>query len=289
MSFLLVVKAELVRSFIIMRRYWFATLTSMIVGYGMLLGLIVGFMSRREEMVGAVQNRFGVDPEQAVNAALGLIIGMFAFGIVGLFSQGLQALARSGQLEQLCLSPHGLVTNFLGRSMVGAVSSVVTSSVLLLLISQTVQGTVHLRPFETVVLLVLTYFDLIGFGFMVGGLVLLFKQTGQVAVIVRMALLALAVTVSDTIDTGYKILDWLAHAAPITDAAICFKHVLVRNSMVEIPGAEGAEPILEYVSLFAFGPFYFLVLNSIFWTIVGITVFRIMENYSRDKGTLGTY
>jgi len=52
-GFFLVLKAELVRGFIIMRRYWFATLTSMILGYGMLMALIVGFMARRDDVARA--------------------------------------------------------------------------------------------------------------------------------------------------------------------------------------------------------------------------------------------
>jgi len=27
----------------------------------------------------------------------------------------------------------------------------------------------------------------------------------------------------------------------------------------------------------------------VFWTVVGLTIFRILEDYSRSKGTLGSY
>lgn len=290
MGFLLVLKAEVVRTFIIMRRYWFATLTSLIVGYGMLMVLIVGFMSRRDEVTEMMGDSFiSVDPTRATNAALGFIIGMFAFGIVGLFSQGLQGMARTGQLEQLCLSPHGLVTNFLGRSVVSAVTSVATSAVMLILVARTVQGQLHADPIPIIILLVLTYANLIGFGFMVGGLVLVFKQTGQIAVLLRMALLALAVAVSDTIDTGYRAIDWLLHAMPITDAAICLKHVLIRNQMVSILGESGEVLREQFVSVYTLPSFYLLLVSCVLWTTIGIALFKVMENWSRDKGTLGAY
>lgn len=285
MGFLLVIKAEVVRTWIIMRRYWFATLTGIILGYGMLMLLIVGFMTRRDEMVEAMNTRFSVDPQGATNAALGFIIGMFAFGIVGLFTQGLQGMARTGQLEQLCLSPHGLVTNFLGRSVVGATTAVMSSSVMLILVATTVQGTLHADLIPTVTLLVLTYVNLIGFGFMVGGLVLVFKQTGQIAVLLRMALLALAIWATDQVDTGIRALDWLVHALPVTDAAICLKHVLIRGQMVADTSDAGA----HFVSVFVHPSFYYLLANCVIWTTVGITLFKIMENWSRDKGTLGAY
>ncbi len=289
MGFFLVLKAELVRTWIIMRRYWFATLTSLIVGYGVLLLLIVGFMARRDALEEAVSNRFGVDAESATNAALGFIIGMFAFGIVGLFSQGLQSLARSGQLEQLCLSPHGLVTNFMGRSLVAGVSSIATSAIMLILIAKTVQGTLHAAPLETATLLLLTYANLLGFGFMVGGLVLVFKQTGQIAAILRMVLLFLAFMVNEPIATGFPVIDIVAHFIPVTDAAISLKYVLIKGQMVTELG-EGGEVIAQHFqSVFTTPAFYYLIANCVLWTIVGIVQFKWMENWSRDKGSLGAY
>ncbi|HEO71317.1 MAG TPA: hypothetical protein ENN80_08640, partial [Candidatus Hydrogenedentes bacterium] len=194
MSFFLVVKAELVRNFIIMRRYWFRTLTGMIIGYGFLVMLIVGFVNRSDAVNEQMAEKLGEG--NATNWALGFIIGMFAFGIVGMFSQGLQQMAQNGQLEQLCMSPHGLVTNFLARCCVGSISSILSSAVMLWLISVTFRDTLHATGpnfVPTLVLLVLTFANLLGFGFMVGGLVLVFKQTGQVAIMIRMALFALAI------------------------------------------------------------------------------------------------
>ncbi|HPU96735.1 MAG TPA: hypothetical protein PLO53_02145, partial [Candidatus Hydrogenedentes bacterium] len=46
-GFFLVMKAELIRAFIVMRRYWFRTLTGLIIGYGMLMVLIAGFIYSR--------------------------------------------------------------------------------------------------------------------------------------------------------------------------------------------------------------------------------------------------
>jgi len=84
MSFFRVMKAELVRSFIIMRRYWFRTLTGMVIGYGMLMVLIAGFIYSKGG-VGDTINHFD-DPTAATNFVLGFIIGMFAFGVVGMLA-----------------------------------------------------------------------------------------------------------------------------------------------------------------------------------------------------------
>lgn len=291
MGFFLVMKAELVRSFIIMRRYWFSTLMGIVIGYGLLMGLILGFMgsdSKDEESVAtqvgtaleskASSTGFAVD---ATESALGFMLGMFAFGIVGMFTAGLQGMARTGELEQVCLSPHGLVTNFLARSFVASVNSILTWCILLFLISRTVQSQIYVDFVPLVALLFLTYFNLIGFGFMMGGMVLVFKQIGQVAMIVRLAFIGIPLFVSE------KIYEWdvaanpfllfvrgLLHVVPSADAAICLKMVLV--------GGEG-------MAIFAHPSFYWLIGNGVLWTGVGIICFRFLENWSRQKGTLGAY
>lgn len=265
MGFFLVMKAEIVRSLIIMRRYWFATATGIVIAYGMFMTLIFGFMK------GVVDPSWA---DRATGSTLGLVIGMFAFGIAGIFTQGLQSMARSGELEQLCMSPHGLITNFMARSCVGAAVSILSWTILLALISATLKSKLHADPMPVTLLMFLTYVNLIGFGFMVGGLVLVFKQTGQVAMILRLGLMGIALTVSE------KIYDWpaplriLAHMAPITDATICLKRVLL----------EGVG-----MGIVTHASFFYLLISCFVWTALGLVCFKYMENWSRDKGTLGVY
>ncbi|MBP8131660.1 MAG: ABC transporter permease [Candidatus Hydrogenedentes bacterium] len=312
-GFFLILKAEIVRSWIITRRYWFRTLTGIIVGYGMLMGLIIGFMSRggadsqavpggppptavtqqappgqappdgAVERDGKPASGPGIasglvsDPNKATSYVLGFIIGLFAFGIVGLFTQGLQGMAQMGVLEQLCLSPYGLVTNFLARSVVGGVNSIVSSGIMLWLITWSLQGSLHWDWVAAPVLLALTFINLLGFGFMVGGLVLVFKQTGQLAIIVRLVLFGLALFADERLLHGNWLMTAFLHVLPVTDAAICLKYVFIEGG-----GRSVFLPEAPYC-------FYFLLLNCVFWTSVGIACFKIMENHSRHKGTLGAY
>lgn len=308
-GFFLVLKAEIVRSWIITRRYWFRTLTGIIVGYGMLMALIIGFMSRGgadlhpipdasqppavteqstsdaapqdagdKALPGSgVASGLVSDPNKATRYVLGFIIGLFAFGIVGLFTQGLQGMAQMGVLEQLCLSPHGLVTNFLARSVVGGVNSIISSGIMLWLITWSLRGSLYWDWAAAPVLLALTFVNLLGFGFMVGGLVLVFKQTGQLAIIVRLVLFGLALFAEERLLHGHWLMTAFLHILPVTDAAICLKHVFIQGGGM---------------SVFAFEApycFYFLLVNCVFWTSLGIACFKIMENHSRHKGTLGAY
>ncbi|NLV45148.1 MAG: ABC transporter permease [Candidatus Hydrogenedentes bacterium] len=287
MSFFRVMKAELVRSFIIMRRYWFRTITGMVIGYGMLMVLVAGFIYSRPGVENAM-DRFKDNPMGATNFVLGFIIGMFAFGVVGMFTQGLQSMATTGVLEQLCMSPHGLAVNFMAQTMVGSVTSIISSGIMVYAVTWSVNGMLYWDTVPILVLLVLTFFNLVGFGFMVGGLVLVFKQVGQVAILVRMGLFALAIFAREEMLHQPFPLPFLLHMLPITDATIALKYVLISNQMVETT-TETGEKIMEFSSVFVHPCFYWLLVSCVFWTVVGLTIFRILEDYSRSKGTLGSY
>ncbi len=316
MGFLLVLRAELVRSLIIMRRYWFATLIGLIIGYGMLVTLAMAFLSGRVD-TSEIGERF---TPGAINGTLGLLIGMLAFSLVGMFSQGLQAMARSGELEQLYMSPHGLITNFMARSFVSALSQVISMAVMLWLVDRTLGGLLDLDGTDVVLLILfigLTFVNLIGFGFMIGGLVLVFKQTGNVATIVRLVLMGLAVMATPealilgdpgAVPTAPSVIveaapnddvaaaavaeaepaeeaaqPWpmvvraFAHILPVTDAAVCLKLIIIRDAGLTI----FAPPNVQFV--------FFLLLNCVIWTGLGVTCFKFMERWSRSKGTLGAY
>lgn len=277
-SFFLVMKAEVVRTWIIMRRYWFRTLTGMIIGYGMLMVLIAGFIYSRpmvEKSLTSLDN-----PAAATNFVLGFIIGMFAFGVVGMFTQGLQEMAQTGVLEQLCMSPHGLIFNFMARTAISSVMTVLSSSVMVGMVAFTVGGTLYFDPLPVIVLLALTFTNLLGFGFMVGGLVLVFKQVGQVAILIRMGLFALAVFArEEMLNQGWGLAA-LMHILPITDAAICLKHVLIQDQG-RVSG--------NFIPVYTHPSFFWLMISCAAWTTLGVIVFKAMENLSRYKGTLGAY
>lgn len=279
MGFFLVFKAEMVRSWIIMRRYWFRTLIGMFISYGMLLVLIYGFMYSQETVQDTIQNSYG-DAERATNFVLGFIIGLFAFAVVGMYTQGLQGMAQSGVLEQLCMSPHGLIVNFMARTIVASVSTIISSSVMVWLITYTVGGTLYFDTFPVLLLLTLTFINLLGFGLMMGGLVLVFKQVGQVAILLRMGLFALAIFAKREVLEEGVVVAGIMHVLPITDAAICLKYVLIEGQ-----GAVDG----NFQSVFLLPSFYWLLASCVAWNIIGISCFRIMENYSRNKGTLGAY
>jgi hypothetical protein len=265
-GFFLVMRAEFVRAITISRRYWFATLLSLTMGYSFIMGLIYALAS------GQAEDKFAY---MATGGSLGLIIGAFAFAIIGIFTQGLQGMARSGELEQVCMSPHGLIGNFLARSLVSSITSIFSLSIIFALIAKSVGSKLHFDPIATVAVLFLTYVNLIGFGFMIGGLVLVFKQIGPVTTVFRLAqfLLTMMAATTELMNSKNPFMVFI-HLIPALDATVCLKAVL-----------------LEGIGLAVFGlpSMYWLIGNGIVWTIIGMILFHYMENISRDKGTLGAF
>jgi ABC-type polysaccharide/polyol phosphate export permease len=172
----------------------------------------------------------------------------------------------------------------MARSVVSSISNILTSALMIWLISKSVKGTLHADFLPTVTLLALTYFNLIGFGFMFGGLVLVFKQTGQIAMVVRLGIFGVPLLATERVELLPILLRIGAHAVPVTDAAICIKYVLIQGQMVVNDAGEQV-----FRSVFAHPSFFYLLINGVFWTVVGMASFRLMENWSRSKGTLGAY
>ena len=113
-----------------------------------------------------------------------------------------------------------------------------------------------------------------GFGFMIGGLVLVFKQVGQIATLLRFVMIAIAWTAGPSLYNQHFIVQWIAHIVPVTDAAICLKLVLLR-------GIGNA--------VFTHTSFYCLIANVAIWTPIGLACFKSMENWARSRGTLGAF
>ena len=176
----------------------------------------------------------------------------------------------------------------MAQTMVGAVSTIISSGILVYAVTWSVGGMLHWDTLPILLLLTLTFFNLVGFGFMVGGLVLVFKQVGQIAILVRMALFALAVFAREEMLNQPWPFRLMLHMLPITDATISIKYVLSQGQMVEKINENG-ETVLEFSSVFYHTSFYWLLVSCVVWTFIGLTVFRILEDYSRSKGTLGSY
>lgn len=174
--------------------------------------------------------------------------------------------ATRGTLEQLYMSPVGAWRILLSR-MIGSVVVNFAVIVVVLLLNMLTAGTwLEFDLLTLAPLFVLMVTCMLGVGFMVAGLALVFKQIQaflQIAQFLFFALVAVPVTLSP----------WL-EALPVVRGAM-----MIRGAMTE--GVTLAE--------FSLPGWALLVANTVFYFALGVFVYKLAERRAMNKGLLGQY
>ncbi len=210
------------------------------------------------------------DPASAdANLRFAIVGNAFWFLLlVGVSSMGweLTTEATRGTLEQLAMSPVGLRTIVLTR-MLGtlAVHLVITVGMLLLTMLTAGQWLRFDLPLLAAVLAP-TFVAVIGLGYMVAGLALVFKQISALLQILQFVFLGFAFV-------PLAMLPWL-ELAPVVKGVDMVRHALV----------DGA-------TLAAFGPrdWVSLLLNAAVYLLLGLLAFTVAERRATARGLLGQY
>jgi ABC-2 type transport system permease protein len=240
------------------RRYIFDTLSGIITIYGFFL--IIFFGARIFSGGGP---RFGETLEAVVVAYGVWALTMFSLGAL---TYDLTQEAQLGTLEQISMSPFGLSRVLVARVFAMTSGMFVVWVVLLVLMMVTSGRWLNLDVVSILPVLVATLLGVIGVGFVLGGLAIVFKRIQQALQIHQILLFGLVVApIEDVPFVKYLPLAWGAH--------------LLRRIM-----AEGA-------SIFEISPgdLLFLAVNSAFYFFGGIAVFRLFERAARERGLLGHY
>jgi len=271
-GFLLTLKAELVLYFIYAKRYIFATLFQAVLAY-----FVIVYFLLNQDLFGS-----GNGSEQGTKL-VGFLMWMFASQAIGLFTGQIRSAAETGVLEQLCLSPHGLVTIFCARAVGVTSFQFLYVGILYTLVTRTQEIPVNLAPASVALVLVMTLVGLYGVGFILGGLSLMFKRIGQVAILLRIFLLFVVFS-PNVFDPGYTG-QLLPFKIPLS-----FVPLYPGTSMLKLLMApDGTGAATSLLELAKSGELWLLVINSGLWFAIGVGIFKLCENVSRDRGGLGTY
>lgn len=255
-STLILVRAFAKRYVIEIRRYAFDSVAALLLMY--ILFVVVFFGVRG----------IGVDVEGRTLSAIVLGFNVwalltFAYNSV---ANGLIGEAQTGTLEQLAMSPRGLLGTILTQFWVAFAFITFQITILLILAMATTGRWLHVDVLSIVPLLLLTVVGVLGLGLAMGGLALIFKRVQSVSAMVQMGLLALvAVPVSQLpiakllpVSLGYQLLN-----------DIMVDGVTITSLPVQDLGI--------------------LLVTSAMYLLLGIAVFKRMEAAARDRGLLGQY
>ncbi len=212
-------------------------------------------------------------PERMAPIMIGYMMWTFASMALNDMSWNLMEETRTGTLEQMYMTPAPTGLIVLGR----AFSRLLFAGTMVLLMSILIIAGFKLDlplRWPALPVLALTVAGVYGFGFMVAGATLVFKQVGTLAFIIQNSLLFLNGSFFP-VDRFPAGLATFTKTLPTTQGIIVLRQLLIdRQSLA---------------SVWADGSLTLLVLHSALFFIGGWTIFKWCEGIARRQGSLGQY
>lgn len=260
-------QAEFIRTLILRWRYPLELFTGLTVMYLIFLGLFLGARS----LVGETKS-FELSLSGFI---VSYLMWFFAISALSRLTYSIEVESSQGVLEQIYLNyPRYLLLQYV-RGFVDFIEGLIFIAVLLGLILLTTQKALlmdwgNAGPVALVV--ILTVIGLQGFGFLFGGLALLFKRIGQVGGVLQFGFFLLAYLPVERMSTAGQ---HLLYSLPLTQGIRLLKLALVEG-----------RPILAAVNL---GMLSGLVVNSLCYLLIGSAFFLLCEKKAKIDGRLGQY
>jgi ABC-2 type transport system permease protein len=194
------------------------------------------------------------------------MIWIFAIFAYSELSWVLLQEAQQGTLEQLSMSPVGLGKVLLSRLSAAVVYHLLIVTLFLFMMMVSTGKWLNLDILSILPLILLTISGVLGIGFIMGGLALVFKQVQASFQILQFVFVALIAAPPDKFPfVKYLPLSW--------GTRLIAKVMIGNTSILEIPPAE----------------LLFLLINSVFYFSLGYVFFKLFERQARDRGLLGHY
>lgn len=258
MSTLVLYSASMRKTVIEFRRYAFDTLSGLVTIYGFFVILFFGARA-----FGGGRPGFGNTLSQVVVSYALWAMTMFALGAL---TYDLTQEAQLGTLEQLSMSPFGLVRALVARVFTSTGLYLCAWVVLLVLMMATSGRWLNVDPVSVLPVLLMTLLGIIGVGFVLAGLAIVFKRVQNALQVHQIAIFALLVVPASQIH-------WLKYFPLVWGNDLLRRIMVQRTSIFEVPPGDLA----------------FLALNSAFYFFGGIAVFKLFERAARERGLLGHY
>lgn len=256
-----IVYNEMVKGLIIRWSYRFNMITEMVMFAFLFTG--ISFFMGRGSLV----------TEELASALIGYVLWFYAVIAISNMAWGLREEANAGTLEQMYMSPAPAALVQIGRTLATFVINTLIIGVMSLLLMLVLGFDLPLRwaglpPFF------LTIMGLYGFGYIIGGATLIFKQVEALANLVQNIILFLNGTfVSVTLMPGW--LEAISRLLPTTEGIIVLRRVLLEGDSLAATWADG--------TLVA------LTIHSVLCFAIGLVIFSICEQIAKRRGLLGQY
>jgi ABC-2 type transport system permease protein len=213
------------------------------------------------------------DPEQIASALLGYLVWMYVASALGDLTYGLRGEINAGTLEQLSMSQAPVWFLLIGR----VIANLVITSVQVILMGAIILSIIDVHiNYRTAALLALgiTFIGVLGFGYIIAGAMLIFKQIESLNNLFNNALAFF----NGAFLPISAFPAWLASISMVLPSTLGI--IVVRAIALE--GKTLAETWQD-------GSLLALIINSVIYLLIGLGVFIYCERVAKNRGTLGQY
>ncbi|KPU27705.1 hypothetical protein TR13x_04070 [Caloranaerobacter sp. TR13] len=258
---ILIFKSELRKSIILKKRYMLSFLTDIVVYYILFMGLYF-----------FIVNNMGKMPKEEIEKIISMqIVGymswfFFTFTI-SFMSNGIYRELSEGTFEQLCLTHNNIIKIYFIKLIVYSLINVLIIFPLgLLLILST--GVSLMINKDLIIIFLIMLIGTIGFSYLLGGITIRYKRTGQLAFIISIFFLGTSIIDFSNIPKGLRN---VFYALPFTKGTDLMKSTIINGNFV------GLKDIV------------FLSINSLIYLIVGLIIFRLAFNRATSEGSTSRF
>lgn len=267
-DFILLIKTEIKRDYIFLKRYPLEVIGSACFFY--FVFLLTSFSAK------FVYSKLDKEPMFLGNTMEGWIIGclmwMFGTSATLYMSEQWNNEAMTGTLEQLYISNSNPIYILLARILSTFFYILSLFPLAFYLFQISTRTYLNLKFFSILPILVLTFMGLCGFGFILAGITLIFKRIGTLFLILPFFPFGLAALPIENLSGNLQI---LAGILPLAQGVKLIRLVVLQNQ--------------GFIVLFINGEILILLLNSLFYLLIGMFGYKILEQIAKDKGLLGHY
>jgi ABC-2 type transport system permease protein len=214
-----------------------------------------------------------LSPDKVTSVLLGYLIWMYAVTALSDMSYGLRGEISAGTLEQLAMSPTPMGLLLMGRVIATLISATVQVFLMGFAMNQLLGVRIPLR-LEALPALLLTLLGVCGFGFIIAGAMLIFKQVESFSNLMTNGLAFL----NGSFLPVSAMPIWMATIAktlPSTLGIIVIREIILEGKSLADTWRDGN--LVE------------LTVNSVIYFVVGWLVFAVCERIAKNRGSLGQY
>jgi ABC-2 type transport system permease protein len=214
-----------------------------------------------------------IDPAELGSMFMGYLTWFYALGAINNLSWGIRGEINAGTLEQMSMSTSPIGVVLLGRAFANLIISTAQILIQSLVISWLIGSRLPMT-WTGVPVLVVTLIGVYGFGFILAGATLIFKQVESFSNLFQNILLFM----NGTMLPVASMPDWLAtisYSLPSTQGVVVLRRVVLEGQSL--------------LAVWQDKSLIWLIVHSALYFTAGWIVFAYCEQRAKAQGSLGQY